>query len=204
MVVPLAPGTVVVGVRLRPGAAAAVLGPPAAGLLDRDTPLCDLWGAATAALSMRVTEAPSIEAKLSMAEALLARRLGAADPPDRNIAAATRWLARHPAGRMAGLACLLDIGPRRLHRRFTVAVGYGPKTFQRVLRMQRALALAARDQPPVGGLAGLALEAGYADQAHMSRELRLLTGRSPTAVLPGAQSTLALSDLFKTDPVPGS
>jgi hypothetical protein len=37
----------------------------------------------------------------------------------------------------------------------------------------------------------------------MSRELRLLTGRSPAALLPGAQSTLALSDLFKTGPVPG-
>jgi AraC-like DNA-binding protein len=203
VMVPLASGTVVVGVRLRPGAAAAVFGPSAAELLDRDTPLCDIWGPATAALSLRVTQVPSIEAKLGTAEALLARRLGAADPPDRMIAAATRWLARHPAGRIEDLADLLEVGPRRLHRRFTVAVGYGPKTFQRVLRMQRALALAARDRRPEGGLAGLALEAGYADQAHMSRELRLLTGRSPAALLPGAQSTLALSDLFKTDPAPG-
>jgi AraC-like DNA-binding protein len=203
VIVPLAPGTIVVGLRLRPGAAAAVLGPPADELLDRDTPLCDIWGAATAALSMRVTEAASVEAKLGTAEALLARRLGAADPPDRHVAAATRWLARHPAGRIEDLAEFLEVGPRRLHRRFTVAVGYGPKTFQRVFRVQRALALAARDQQPEGGLAGLALEAGYADQAHMSRELRLLTGRSPSALLPRAQSTLALSDLFKTDPVPG-
>jgi AraC-like DNA-binding protein len=204
VIVPLASGTVVAGVRLRPGAAAAVLGPPATELLHRDTPLCDIWGAATAALSMRVIEAASIEAKLGAAEALLARRVGAANPPDRIVAAATRWLARHPAGRIEDLAGFLEVGPRRLHRRFTVAVGYGPKTFQRVLRMQRALALAARDRRPEGGLAGLALEAGYADQAHMSRELRLLTGRSPAALLLGAQSTLALSDLFKTDPVLGS
>jgi AraC-like DNA-binding protein len=203
VIVPLAPGTIVVGVRLCPGAAAAVLGLPAAELLDRDTPLCHIWGAAATTLSMRVTEAASIEAKLGTAEGLLARRLGAADPPDRIIAAATRWLTRHPAGRIEALADFLEVGPRRLHRRFTLAIGYGPKTFQRVLRMQRALALAARDQQPEGGLAGLALEAGYADQAHMSRELRLLTGRSPAALLPGAQSTLALSDLFKTGPVPG-
>jgi AraC-like DNA-binding protein len=48
-------------------------------------------------------------------------------------------------------------------------------------------------------LAGLAAEAGYADQAHMSRELRKLTGRSPGALLPGSTSTLELSDLFKTE-----
>jgi AraC-like DNA-binding protein len=203
VIVSLAPGTIVVGVRLRPGAAAAVLGPPADELLDRDTPLCDIWDAGTASLLLRVTEARSIEAKLRTAEAMLARRLAASDPPDRSIAAAIRWLAHHPAGRIEDLAHFLDMGLRRLHRRFTMAVGYGPKTFQRVLRMQRALALAARDQQPAGGLAGLALEAGYADQAHMSRDLRGLTGRSPATLLPGAQSTLALSDLFKTDAVLG-
>jgi AraC-like DNA-binding protein len=47
-------------------------------------------------------------------------------------------------------------------------------------------------------LAQLAAEAGYADQPHMTREMRALTGLSPAALLPGRGSTLALSDLFKT------
>jgi AraC-like DNA-binding protein len=202
VIVPLAPRTVVVGVRLRPGAASAVLGPPADEFADRDTRLCDIWGADTASLLLQVTEARSIDAKLRTAEAMLARRLAAADPPDRRIAAATRWLAHHPAGRIEDLARFLDMGSRRLHRRFSTAVGYGPKTFQCVLRVQRALALAGGGQPPRGGLAELALETGYADQAHMSRELRTLTGRSPSSLLQGARSTLALSDLFKTDAAP--
>jgi AraC-like DNA-binding protein len=202
VIVALAPRTVVVGVRLRPGVASAVLGPPADELLDRDTPLCDIWGAGTASLLLRVTEARSIDAKLRTAEAMLARRLAASDPPDRRIAAATRWLAHHPAGRIEDLARLLDMGPRRLHRRFSTAVGYGPKTFQRVLRVQRVLVLAGGEQPPPGGLAELALATGYADQAHMSRELQALTGRSPSTLLQGARSTLALSDLFKTDAAP--
>jgi AraC-like DNA-binding protein len=66
-----------------------------------------------------------------------------------------------------------------------------------VLRLQRVLALAARS--PHESLAALAAEAGYADRAHMSRELRSLTGQTPSALLEGAQSTLALSDLFKTE-----
>jgi AraC-like DNA-binding protein len=63
------------------------------------------------------------------------------------------------------------------------------------VRLQRLLALAGHRRQ---GLALLAAEAGYADQAHMSREVRALTGQNPAALLPGAASTLALSDLFKT------
>jgi AraC-like DNA-binding protein len=194
VIVPLAPGTIVVGVRLRPGAA-AVLGPPASALSDRDTPLADIWGHDP--VSGCIAEQGSIEARLATAQTALASRLADAGRPDRSIVAATRWLARHPAGRIEDLAGFLDTSPRRLHRRFVAAIGYGPKTFQRVLRLQSALALAGRSRH--GGLAALAAEAGYADQAHMSRELKALTGLSPRGLLQGAQSTLAMSDLFKTE-----
>lgn len=196
VIVPLPPRTIVVGVRLRPGAA-AMLGPPVSALSNRDTPLGDIWGRDP--LSGRIAGQGSIEARLAAAQAVLARRLTDAGPPDRGIVTATRWLARHPDGRIEDLADFLDTGPRQLHRRFVAAVGYGPKTFQRVLRLQRVLALAARSPE---SLAALAADAGYADQAHMSREVRALTGRSPRGLLPGAQSTLALSDLFKTGAAP--
>lgn len=69
------------------------------------------------------------------------------------------------------------------------------------VRLQRVLALAGRSHGREP-LAGLAAVAGYADQAHMSRELRALAGSSPRALLPGASSTLELSDLFKTAATP--
>jgi AraC-like DNA-binding protein len=194
VIVPLAPRTIVVGVRLRPGAA-AMLGPPVSDLAGRDTPLRDLWGRDP--LTAGIVGQGSIEARLAAAQASLATRLADAGPPDRSIAAAIRWLARHPAGRIEDLAGFLATSPRQLHRRFVATVGYGPKTFARVLRLQRVLALAARSRQ--AGLAALAAEAGYADQPHMSRELRSLTGQTPSALLEGAQSTLALSDLFKTE-----
>jgi AraC-like DNA-binding protein len=192
--VPLPAGTTLVGVRLRPGAAAAVLGPPASALADRDTRLADIWGADP--LAAEIASRGPVEARLAAAQAMLAARLADAAPPDHGLLAATRWLACHPTGRIEDLACFLDTGPRRLHRRFMAAVGYGPKTFQRVLRLQRVLTLAARSRH--GSLAALAADAGYADQAHMSRELQALAGRSPRRLLQGARSTLALSDLFKT------
>jgi AraC-like DNA-binding protein len=202
VIVPLAPRTMVVGVRLRPGAAQGVLGVPANELVNRDTPLDDLWGGAAGAAFARVIDEASIVIRLAAAEAALAGRLAAASPLDRRIAAATLWLARHPAGRIGDLARLLEMGERRLRRRFAAAIGYGPKTFQRVIRLQRALRLASGGLQPGASLAMLAAEAGYADQAHMSRELRALTGRSPAALLETSASTLELSDLFKTETAP--
>ena len=202
VVVALPPRALVVGVRLRPGAASAVLGPSASELADRDTPLRDIWGRGADAVSAGVIEQPSIAARLAGVEAALARHLARARPLDPTVAAATCWLARHPEGRIAELARLLDVGERRLRRRFAAAVGYGPKTLQRVLRLQRLLALAGRSRSV--SLAVLAAEAGYADQAHMSREVQALTGRSPGALLRGRASTLELSDLFKTDLAPAA
>jgi AraC-like DNA-binding protein len=66
-----------------------------------------------------------------------------------------------------------------------------------VLRLQRLLTLAGRG-PEWPALAALAAEAGYADQAHMTRELRELAGRVPSALLRNPRSTLEMSDFFKT------
>jgi AraC-like DNA-binding protein len=59
------------------------------------------------------------------------------------------------------------------------AVGYGPKTLHRIFRLRRFLALSRRPADS-GSLAALALEAGYADQAHLGRECSELAGVSPS------------------------
>jgi methylphosphotriester-DNA--protein-cysteine methyltransferase len=95
------------------------------------------------------------------------------------------------------LARSLGVSPRHLQRRFVAAVGYGPKTFQRIARFQRLLALAHTPRGVRPGLTDLALDAGYADQAHMTREVGELAGRTPARLLGDAASTLILSDLFE-------
>jgi transcriptional regulator GlxA family with amidase domain len=79
-----------------------------------------------------------------------------------------------PGERVDELAAALGFSERQLRRRFLAAVGYGPKTLQRVLRLRRFLA--ERD---VDGLAAAAVGAGYADQAHLARDCRALTGLTP-------------------------
>ena len=79
---------------------------------------------------------------------------------------------------MAELGPALGLSERQLRRRFADAVGYGPKTLARVLRFQRFLELAAANHDD---LAGLAFAAGYADQAHLTRECRRrVVGRTPS------------------------
>ena len=63
---------------------------------------------------------------------------------------------------------------RQLRRRFVAAVGYSPKMFRRTLRFQKLLALAKASAPVRLGHVGLL--AGYADQAHMTREVGEFAG----------------------------
>jgi AraC-like DNA-binding protein len=193
----LPPRSVVIGGRFHPGAAPCLLGLPASELLNQEIPLRQIWGPAADEPSARIGAAANVAAKLAIAERELAARGIAARPGDPLVAAAVRWLARHPAGRVERLSELLDIGSRQLRRRLRASVGYGPKTLQRVLRLQWLLALAGRD-PERPALAALAAEAGYADQAHMTRELGELAGRAPTALLRNPRSTIEMSDFFKT------
>jgi transcriptional regulator GlxA family with amidase domain len=116
---------------------------------------------------------------------LLLGRLDCAAHGDDLVYAAAEWLRRRPAGNLDGLAALTGLGERQLRRRFEASVGYGPKTFQRIMRFRRWLHLAEAAPSETRSLADLAAEAGYADQAHLTREVTRLAGQPPTALLTG-------------------
>lgn len=197
MIVDLPAGTEVLGLRMRPGQAGALLGLPADQVLDANVALADLWGAAAERWgSLAETDRP-LERKLDTLAADLIERVDNVQGADSAVAASVAWLARHPAGRIDDLADVAGLSLRQLQRRFRSAVGYGPKTFHRIVRLQLLLGLAERGHRP-GRLAALSQAAGYADQAHMSREVRDLTGLVPSVLLTGRGSTLSMSELFKT------
>ena len=75
----------------------------------------------------------------------------------------------------------LGVSERTIRRRCNALFGYGPKTFARILRFQRFIAGAQRaGRLPLSALASVS---GYADQAHLSREVRRLSGLTPAAIL---------------------
>jgi AraC-like DNA-binding protein len=175
-------GAVAAGVRFRVGAAGSALGLPARELLDTTVPLADLWGLGALHLAERLEAATTPHAALATLTAAVARRLPPPDELDRAVRAAALRAARSRAA-VDALGAEVGLGERQLRRRFADAVGYGPKTLQRVLRFQRFLALASDRARAGGDLAALAFEAGYADQAHLTRECRRLAGLPPAALL---------------------
>ncbi len=200
----LPPGTTIVGARCRPGLAGSLLGVAASDILDQEAaPLRDVCRRLAGRLSDRVAGERSIPGKLAVVDTVLTAHLAEVEPADDLVVAAVGWLARHPTGRVQQLVRSMGVSPRQLHRRFGAAVGYGPKVLQRILRLQRLLTLATRGSARVGNLSSLALAAGYADHAHMAREVRSLTGRRPTTVLSSVGTALAMSDLFKTGAASG-
>ena len=100
-----------------------------------------------------------------------------------------------PAGlRLDQLAAHVGLSERTLRRRCLDAFGYGFKTLDRVLRFQRFFRLASR--PENHNLADMAARAGYADQAHMTREVRRMSGIAAGEFV--AQAHSGLADSFKT------
>ena len=183
-------GTTVVGVRLRPGAAEAVFGVPAAELVDQDLEVGALWGAHAAELGETLTAAGSPESAARRLHDAVAGRLAdgpALDPVAAEVVA--RLLPRLGAGlRVGSLASSLFISERQLRRRCDAAIGLAPKALHRMVRFQRFLALAGTLPRPSEQLARLAAEAGYADQSHLTRESLRLAGRSPRTVLRQAET----------------
>jgi AraC-like DNA-binding protein len=156
------PGEMVTGVRFRPGAAPGVLGTPAYVLRDQRIRLDELWPGTT--VTEQIAQAPDPAAALVTAIASRAME------PDRALGAV---VARLRAGSgVAATASALGCTERALHRRCRDAFGYGPSTLRRILRFRMALRLARQGVP----FADTAVQAGYADQAHMARDVRELAG----------------------------
>ncbi len=166
LVIPPGNATEFVGVRFRPGRAAAFLRLPLAELTDARVPLTDIW--------------KTWDGRVDIAslETELLRRL---DPDrDRRVDAA---VARIAAGggtlRIGEIANEIGISRQHLSRQFLQHVGVTPKTFARVMRFRR-LVDSLGIQTDVDW-ADAAAQHGYYDQAHLIAEFRELAGTTPGA-----------------------
>lgn len=79
---------------------------------------------------------------------------------------------------VAALAAATGLPARQLQRLFARETGMPPRSYLRLLRFREAV---AGVQLPDARLAETAAAAGYADQAHLSREFRALGGITPSS-----------------------
>ncbi|MDM0044117.1 helix-turn-helix transcriptional regulator [Variovorax dokdonensis] len=167
-----------VGALLRPGAALLLLGAPEHELAGRHTLLDDLWRAQAAFAHERLLAAASLSDQLDVFEQLLLDRLGESTHSLDPAVAQAMLPLRHGTLPVRALAERAGCSHRHFIDLFRRATGLAPKTYARVQRLDRVLALAV---DPRQTWSQIALAAGYSDQAHLSREFGALTGLSPQA-----------------------
>lgn len=161
------PGRLMIGIRFASGSGPNVLGVPAHELTNQRVELDALWPAAQVRrMTDRLASSSEPDALLE-AMAIEAHR---ADHRGPDVDEMVRQLrAGIPIRRVAEA---LGMSERQMRRRSLELFGYGPKTLARILRLSGAIDLAR------SGLrfADVAADTGYADQAHLARDVREFAG----------------------------
>ncbi|WP_433261648.1 helix-turn-helix domain-containing protein [Micromonospora vinacea] len=181
-------GTTLLGVRFHPGVPTLVPG-GVADLLDRGVSLDELGHRWVDRIGEAITAAATPRTALLVLQNFLLHRARTAGT-DPLVREAVRLLMPWAPRDVGAVANRLGLSVSQFRRRCLWAVGTGPKSLQRTLRFQGFLALAQAGAVATGrrgadGMAGLAVDVGYADQAHLSREVRRLTGLTPSELLGG-------------------
>ncbi len=171
----------VVGVRLTFTAGRAVAGGPLRRWRDRRVPLNTIWDrTAVSALTDRMSANAGLSQLLETLNVEVAVRMRAAG--------SVAGLAEELAGRIASgspvsaVARSWGISTRQLSRRCDDLIGMPPTALRRILRLHHAAR--NRASHPHLSLTDVAAAAGYADQAHLSRDSRALAS-SPASVALG-------------------
>jgi AraC-like DNA-binding protein len=168
----------VVGVHFKPGRAGIVIGIPPNELMDRHVDLEAIWGPRARELRERLCAAPGTTERFAILEAELLTRLDA-----RRVHPAVDYalsVLTGPQARIAEITRSAGLSPRRLIEVFASAVGITPKRFGRVMRFQRATALARSTSLD---WTRVAHAAGYYDQAHLIRDFRELAAMTPSDLI---------------------
>jgi AraC-like DNA-binding protein len=166
-----------VNISFFPGAAGGFVGMPMPELVGRIASPDDVWPRAFREAVAELQPLPPAQRISGLADLLLAR-LEPGREPRAQVREAVR-LIRASRGRVTvrWLAGQVNLSISQLERSFTRQVGVGPKLLARQTRVCALAAEAMELAAP--GWALLAAKYGYADQAHLAREFRELTGLTP-------------------------
>ncbi|MCV7194800.1 AraC family transcriptional regulator [Mycolicibacterium brumae] len=172
-----------VQLELTPDGVRSLFGLPVAELSSQAVELADLAPEFSRELIDRVSLA-AVADRASQARQTVARHLGHDDDRRRGAQpdAAAAWRRIVETGGRISVTELTERSgwsTRYLTTRFTAEYGMGPKQAARLVRFDGALT-ALRGGAPA---ADVAARHGYADQAHLSRDVRAFLGMSPSEFL---------------------
>jgi AraC-like DNA-binding protein len=169
----------VVSARFRPGAFRAWSGRPAWRLVDTSLGFREALGVEGAAVESAVLGRADDAARVEALERFLRERRPAPDPV---VEAIDQIIGRIATDRdllrVEDLAAAVGLGRRAIERLFREYVGPSPKRVIRQYRLQAAADEAAKGL--VTNWSHLAIDLGYADQAHFNRDFRAILGTTPS------------------------
>lgn len=157
------------GARLQPGTLPLLTHFPAGDFTDHSVPVEDVFGGGGRLLTEQLRESNSPITAINIISDFLGQKWTQQNP-----------IAHLPLGqhvRVKDMALQAGLPIRTLHSRLMQQVGLSPKRVLRIERLHRALASSQRCSLP---WAQMAVNCGFADQAHMIREFQDLLGESPT------------------------
>lgn len=130
----------------------------------------------------RLCEEKCLEDRIALLETYLFQFLKEEDLVDRQIAYAVRSInSAHGNLSISSLANEICISQRHLERKFKMNTGFTPKEYSRIIKFRHAIELLKSSK--ADGLLSTAIEAGYYDVAHLSKEIKTLSGQTPGAFL---------------------
>jgi len=169
-----------VNITFFPGAAGVFVGLAMPELVDGMAAPEDAWPGDFRQAVAELEPLPTRQRIRGLAGLLLARLEPRRDPgPQVREAVRLIWASRGQVT-VRGLAGQVNLSVSQLERSFTRHVGVGPKLLARQTRVSALAAEAMTQQRP--GWAWLAAKYGYADQAHLTRDFRELTGLTPSGL----------------------
>jgi AraC-like DNA-binding protein len=172
-----------IGAHFRPGGVTSLFRFPADEFLDLDVPLLDVWPKGGPDWSARIGDMSQPDDLLRMLERELASLARTAGPSHPAVSLAVAdFHSSCPRKRVRDLVADSGLSQRRFIQIFKEEIGMGPKRYARIQRFQRTLRRITACQRV--DWAAIAVESGYADQAHLIREFRHLTGLRPTEYAP--------------------
>lgn len=195
---PHRPGARYLGVRFRAGYGAMFEDLKPAALRDSASRVDRLWKVDLTAVAEQLHAALAASPGRVPAEVVhgaLGRPLRLAQVESPHLERALDQLRATGGGiRIGELARDLAISTRQLERLFERHVGVSPKLLARLLRVERVMSSCRGAR---ASLAAIAIETGYTDQAHMTREVRRTLGTTPAAARVEAQHYKNLSSPAK-------
>ena len=184
----LAGAGTVLGTKFRPGGFSGFLPGPVRALNDRVLAAPDAFGADGTQLTDQLAAAMTTRELIEILTRFLRARRPAPSREHALVAEIVEAMrAAAPGTRVGDIASRFTLSPRTLQRLFAAHVGAHPKQVLQRFRHQHAYdRLSADDRADPVGLARLAAELGYFDQAHFIQDFRRATGRVPSAVRPAS------------------